>query len=88
MFVKIYDYVNEASESENKNSSEISEQNGTPCRYVRIKIQKFIKIRIPLLLTQDKTCFLSTDCQWQGMKDLYKYFPKWTLSRGWGVGRL
>ena len=48
MFVKIYHYVNEASESENKNSSEISEQNGTSCRYVKSKIQKFIKIRITL----------------------------------------
>ena len=49
MFVKIYGYVNEASESENKNSSEIGEQNGTTCRYARSKIEKFIKIRIPLL---------------------------------------
>ena len=48
MFVKIYGYVNEASKSENKNSSEIGEQNGTTCRYARSKIEKFIKIRIPL----------------------------------------
>ena len=37
MFVKIYDYVNEASESENKNSSEIGEQNGTTCRDAQSK---------------------------------------------------
>merc|ERR1711954_210028 len=48
-FVKIYVYVNEASESENKNSFEISEQNGTTCRYAQSTIQKFIKIRIPLI---------------------------------------
>ena len=48
MFVKIYHYVNEAPESENKNSSEISEQNGATCKYVQSKIQKFIKIRITL----------------------------------------
>ena len=39
-FVKIYGYVNEASESENKNSSEISEQNGTTCRYAQVKKRK------------------------------------------------
>ena len=48
MLVKIYVYVNEASESKNKNRSEINEQNGTTCRYVQVKIQKFIKIRITL----------------------------------------
>ena len=36
--------------SKNKNCFGISEQNGTTCRYVQCKIQKFIKIRIPLLL--------------------------------------
>ena len=40
MFVKIYGYVNEASESENENSSEISEQNGTTCRYAQVKKRK------------------------------------------------
>ena len=40
MLVKIYHYVNEASESENTNSSEISEQNGTTCRYVQVKKRK------------------------------------------------
>ena len=44
----MYDHGNEASESENENSFEISEQNGTTCRYVQCKIQKFIKIRITL----------------------------------------
>ena len=39
-FVKIYVYVNEASESENKNSFEISEQNGTTCRYAQVKKRK------------------------------------------------
>ena len=37
MLVKIYAYVNEASESKNKNSSEIGEQNGTTCRYAQTK---------------------------------------------------
>ena len=46
---KFYDPWKEVSYSKNKNSSEISEQNGTTCRYVQCKIQKFIKIRIPLL---------------------------------------
>ena len=45
---KFYDPWKEVSYSKNKNSSEISEQNGTTCRYVQVKIQKFIKIRIPL----------------------------------------
>ena len=45
----IYHYVKEASESENENSSEIGEQNGTTCRYIQSKIHKFIKIRITLL---------------------------------------
>ena len=38
MFLKIYVYVNvnEASESDNENSSEISEQNGTTCRYAQV----------------------------------------------------
>ena len=40
MFVKIYVYVNEASESKNENSSEISEQNGTTSRYVQVKKRK------------------------------------------------
>ena len=39
-FAKIYVYVNEASESENKNSFEISEQNGTTCRYAQSKKRK------------------------------------------------
>ena len=47
---KFYDQWKEVSYSKNKNSSEISEQNGTTCRYVQVKIQKFIKIRIPLPL--------------------------------------
>ena len=47
MIKKIYHYVNEASESENKNSSEISEQNGTTCRYVQSRIQNFIKKKNP-----------------------------------------
>ena len=48
MFVKIYFYVNEVSESENNNSFEISEQNGTTCRYAQRKILNFIKIIITL----------------------------------------
>ena len=40
MFVKIYHYVNEASESKNENSSEIGEQNGTTCKYAQVKKRK------------------------------------------------
>ena len=36
----------EVSYSKNENCFGISEQNGTTCRYVQCKIQKFIKIRI------------------------------------------
>ena len=34
---KFYDQWKEVSYSKNKNSSEISEQNGTTCRYVQVK---------------------------------------------------
>ena len=40
---------NEASVSENENSSETSEQNETTCRYAHCEIQNFTKIRITLL---------------------------------------
>ena len=43
-----YDQWKEVSYSKNKNCFGISEQNGTTCRYVQVKIQKFIKIRITL----------------------------------------
>merc|ERR1719397_696377 len=47
---KIYHHWNEASESENENSSETSEQNETTCRYAHCEIQNFTKIRITLPL--------------------------------------
>ena len=37
---KFYDQWKEVSYSKNKNSSEISEQNGTTCRYVQVKKRK------------------------------------------------
>ena len=42
--------------SKNKNCFGISEQNGTTCRYVQVKIQKFIKIRITLLYYPPSWC--------------------------------
>ena len=62
----IYYHWNEASESENENSSETSEQNETTCRYAHCEILNFTKIRITLpfecnaqiLAREFRRCFL------------------------------
>ena len=70
---KFYDLWKEVSYSKNKNCFGISEQNGTTCRYVQVKIQKFIKIRITLSMVW--TYFRRRDT-------LAKRRAKWAV-RGW-----